>query len=498
MPRTRSRTGRAGAAVTAAVAALAGTLTAAPAAAAAAGPGWAPERRVDGPSPFADCTADTVPGDTFTLHAESESHIAVDPRRPWRRAVAYRQDLWASGSSRGIVIARTGDGGRTWHRTVLPGVGACADGANGRATNPWVTFGPTGVLYATVSATGQDATGVVVSRSWNGGRTWSDPVTLTNDARPRYFNDKSTVTVDPRDPRRVYVVWNRRDVEAGTHDMLLAVSTDGGRTFAEPRSIHRPETPGAGTFGGQAVVLPDGRLVAVFLENEHPVGGGPHPGDLPERVRVVRSADRGATWTGPVTVADVEMNTPILPDHPPYVPMMAPGSVPDIAVDDRSGRVYVVWGEAGLSQSLSAVGLSASEDGGATWTPRRKANLTPDSTEYGSGQAFLPQVDVASDGTVGVGYYDFRGNTPDPGTPAGVWLATCRSGACATTAEWTERRLAGATDLSRAPYWFGGPYIGTYTGLAHTGRGFVAALVTGGDGPEDPTRVVVAEPHRAR
>ncbi|WP_026401562.1 sialidase family protein [Actinomadura rifamycini] len=495
MSRTRSRTGRAGAAATVA-AALAGALVAAPPAA-AAGPGGSPERRLDGPSPFADCTADASPGDTFTLHAESESHLAVDPRRPWRRAVAYRQDLWASGSSRGIVVASTADGGRTWRRTVLPGVGACAGGANGRATNPWVAFGPSGVLYATVSATGQDATGVVVSRSWNGGRTWSDPVTLTNDPRPRYFNDKSTVTVDPRDPRRVYAVWNRRDVDGGTHDLLLAVSDDGGRTFAEPRSIHRPQTPGAGTFGGQVVVLPDGRLVTVFLENEHPVGGGPHPGDLPERVRVLRSADRGATWSAPVTVADVEMNTPILPDHPPYVPMMAPGSVPDIAVDGRTGKVYVVWGEAGLSRSLSAVGLSASEDGGATWTPRRKANLTPDSDEYGSGQAFLPQVDVAADGTVGVSYYDFRGNTPEAGAPAAVWLATCRAGDCAAAGKWTERRLAAPADLAAAPYWFGGPYIGTYTGLAHAGRGFVAALVTGG-APGDPTRVVVTRPHRAR
>src|SRR5688500_8763807 len=60
--------------------------------------------QVSGPSPFASCTADGTPGDGFTPNSESEAQVAVDPGRPGRIAVAYRQDLWASGSSRGIVI----------------------------------------------------------------------------------------------------------------------------------------------------------------------------------------------------------------------------------------------------------------------------------------------------------------------------------------------------------------------------------------------------------
>lgn len=443
---------------------------------------------LSGPSPFATCTADDAPGESYTLNAESETTIAVHPLIPTFMAIAWRQDHWATGSSRGIVVASTRNGGVTWHKTVLPGVSACS-GGEGRATNPWLHYSADGTLYASVTGFAADRSTIMVSRSADGGRTWSAPAVLTSDEMPRFWNDKQALVTDPRDPRRVYVVWNRRDRDQDVHDVMLARSEDGGRTWRPAESIHRPSTPGAGTIGNQIAVLPNGHLVNVFVENEHPIGGEPWPPNLPERIRVMRSEDRGKTWSEPITVADAVINQPLLPDTP-WIPVMAPGNVPDIAVDRRTGVLYVVWGDMTLSGSLSAIALSTSSDGGRTWSAPRKINLTPDSPAFGNGQAFLPQVEVTATGAVGVSYYDFRNNTPEAGTTTDVWLATCDRQCSTPQAKWKERHIAGPFDFEKAPMWFGGPYVGSFAGLAHALNSFIVAPVVTTSEPGNPTDVV--------
>lgn len=431
--------------------------------------------RLSGTNPFAGCTADDSPGETYTPGSESEPALAVHPYNPLVMAVAWRQDLWDTGSSRGIVVASTKNGGATWSNTVLPGVSTCS-GGEGRATNPWIHFTADGILHATVTIFGGSRSVIAASRSADGGLTWSAPAELAGDPMPRFFSDKQMITSDPRSPHKLFAVWNRRDREQDVHDLMLAQSDDGGRTWSQARPIYRPATQGAGTIGSQLAVLPGGDLAVVFVENDHPIGGGPWPPDIPEQVRAIRSTDRGATWSEPVTVAGYTAAQPLLPGTP-WVPVIAPGTVADIGVDRRSGEIYAVWADATLSTSLSAIALSSSADGGRTWSAPRKINLTPDSPAFGVGQAFLPQVEVAGNGTVGISYHDFRRNTTGPGA-TDVWLATCKTKRCsAPGAAWSERHLAGPFDLDRAPHWFGGPYIGSYIPLAHTRTDFALAPV---------------------
>ncbi|MDH2427223.1 sialidase family protein [Sphaerisporangium sp. TRM90804] len=452
---------------------------------------WDQPVRLSDASPFASCTADTVPGDSYTLNTESESTVAVHPWNPLVTAVAWRQDLWATGSSRGIVVASTKNGGITWKKTVLPGVSECS-GGQGRVTNPWLQFGADGTLHATVTIFGGDRSIVAALRSTDAGSTWSAPAALSSDVMPRFWSDKQTVTTDPRDPRRVYVVWNRRDRELDFHEVLFARSDDAGRTWRPTRSIYRPQTPGAGTVGNQIAVLPNGDLVNVFVENEHAIGGAPYPAPVQERVAVMRSSDRGATWTEPVSVPGTFIvGQPLLPDTP-WVPVMAPGIVPDIAADRLTGTLYLVWGDATMSGSYSGVALSTSSDGGRTWSTPRKINQTPESPPFGSGQAFLTQVETTITGAVGISYYDFRNNTADPGATTDVWLSTCRARCSAADARWQEEHLAGPFDLGQAPMWFGGPYVGSFVGLSHTLTGFVHAPITTTGDPANPTDVSLA------
>ena len=200
----------------------------------------------------------------------------------------------------------------------------------------------------------------------------------------------------------------------------------------------------------------------------------------------IRSTDRGATWSAPVTVADIELGLQSFPDT--GAPLMAPGLVPDVAVDPITGTVSAVWAEAGLSTSRSAVGLAASYDGGRTWTGKRKVNRTPDSPAGGNGQAFLPQVEVNRSGTVAVTYYDFRNNTPEAGTPLDLWIMTCRGLLCALTdRRWQESHLAGPySGLEGVSRSFGAAFIGTYVSLAGQAGRFVSAYVAPTGDPANP------------
>ncbi len=433
---------------------------------------------ISGTSPFTACTADHG-FDEIDLSTEVEPWLAVNPRNPRHLVTIWQQDRRSYGNARGIIAGVSRDGGRTWRQVTLPGFTQCSGGTHNRSGGPWVSFAPNGDLYAVASSfswPGESA--VLVAKSADGGDTWSEPAKVIGDDIAHAWNDKPSITAHPRDPRQVFAVWNRRVIPTDEHDTMLARSRDGGRTWEEPVSIHRSERGHQATIGNQIVVLPDGSLVNVFVENEFPIGGPPlPPADLPERVRVVRSSDGGRTWSPAVTISEHELNAPKLPDNGTS-PVPQPGIIPDIAVNERTGDLHVVWAEDGLSRSRSAIGYAASRDGGRTWTRPRKINQTPDSEPGGNGQAFLPQVDVAGNGTVAVTYYDFRRNTDAAGTPTDLWMVTCNAGtAClAGKRPWRERHLAGSFNMERATNW-DGPYLGGYYALTHSPGWFLSAYV---------------------
>ncbi|WP_433336437.1 sialidase family protein [Spirillospora sp. CA-294931] len=434
---------------------------------------------ITGPTPFTSCTADHG-DDQIDPNTEVEPWLVANPRDPRHLVSIWQQDRRSYGNARGIIAGVSRDGGQTWKRAILPGFTLCTDGPYNRSGGPWVTFAPNGDLYATASSfswPGNSA--VLVSKSTDGGATWGAPVQAIIDEGSKAWNDKPTITAHPRDPRQVFAVWNRREIATDRHDAMMARSRDGGRTWDKPISIHHPERAHQATLGNQIVVLPNGTLVNVFVENEFPIGGPPMPPeDLAERVRVVRSTDGGATWSKAVTIREHKLNAPSLPDDATK-PVPQPGIIPDIAVDARTGAVHVVWAENGLSRSKSAVGHSTSVDGGRTWTRPVKINKTPDSAPGGNGQAFLPAVDVAGNGTVAITYYDFRRNTPAAGTPTDLWMITSRNGRF-----WRERHLAGSFDMERATQW-GGPYLGGYYALTHVPGAFLSAYPATNSDPDN-------------
>jgi hypothetical protein len=183
------------------------------------------------------------------------------------------------------------------------------------------------------------------------------------------------------------------------------------------------------------------------------------------------------TWSAPIEVAPERAVRVFDPDTGQSV--RAGGGLPDIAVDlNRAspgyGNVYAVWGDSfgsgeKSSKPHSTVVFTKSTDGGLTWSPLSRIDQSPDDV-----QAFTPSVQVASDGTVGVTYYDFRSNTADPGLPTDQWFIHCHPGSnCTDPVNWAENHVDGPFNIENAAT-AGGFFLGDYEGLSSIGTNFVS------------------------
>ena len=465
-----------------------------------------------GLSPFADCTADDVAGqeellgDRNFLNSEVEPWIDVNPTDHLNFVGGYQQDRWEGGGSRGDVASVTKDGGATWTQVVIPGVTICEGGPFHRATDPWLSFGPTGDLWFVSQAFDLVETGMLVSKSTDGGLTWADPVDVSPNLQvpPRFpFDDKVSITADPGDPNFVYVVWDRGliplswTLEHNDHfkfwgskqPTLLSRTTDGGQTWEVPTKVY---DPGANNFTifSQIVVLPDGTLVDMFLEFLGRKGNG-HAGQFTAYASVVRSTDKGAHWSRPIRIA---------PQVPAFLldtqlPQRVGGQA--IAVDRNPaspgyGNLYAVWLDGRFSDSeFGDIAFSMSSDGGLTWSDPSRANLTPRGHS-----AFTPAVAVAADGTVGVSYYDERDYGGDAGggpLTTDVWLSHCHADAdCTDTSNWSETHVAGPFDQKQAAE-AGGLFLGDYAGLVAADADFYPYYALAIDRATNPSDIYFAK-----
>jgi hypothetical protein len=450
-----------------------------------------PSPPANGNSPFASCDISgfLFPGEINYVNTELEPWVAVNPTDSSNIIGVYQQDRYTFGGARGLAAAVSHDGGATWSST-YPHFSLCAGGtaANGgdyqRASDPWVTFAPNGDAYfislslSFLGDTSSTATAVLVSKSTDGGDTWSNPVTLVRnlpDVAPFYFNDKESITADPFDSNYVYAVWDRlrKPGEAESvnaehsfafrGDTLFSRTTDGGQTWEAPSTIYT-RTSLTGTIGNQIAVLANGTLLDIF---DFAQGSGKNAPGFD--IQVQHSTDHGLTWSQPIEVAPERAVRVFDPDTGQSV--RAGGGLPDIAVDLNPasvgyGNVYAVWGDSFGSGEKSAkphstIVFTESTDGGLTWSPLSRIDQSPDDV-----QAFTPAVHVASDGTVGVTYYDFRNNTADPGLPTDQWFIHCHpTSDCTDPANWGENHVDGSFDIENAAT-AGGYFLGDYVGLS--------------------------------
>jgi len=458
-------------------------------------------------SPFAaGCSGHTEPG-TNAINTEVEPWISSSPADPSHLVAAWQQDRWDNGGSHGLVNGVSTDGGATWQRSFAL-FSRCALAATGqnpnapgepgalwdRATDPWVSFGPNGVLHQvsdSFNVTGAgfgDGSAILYARSTDGGLSWATPVVLRQDLNNTVLNDKESVTADPGDANLVYAVWDRLESPpSGGHANPIAAeeaigyrgptwftrSTDGGTTWEPARIILDPGTVNQ-TIGNQIVVAPDGTLVNAFdliynFDNAHNIRG--------YNIAIQTSTDHGATWSGATVAAKqqrVDVTTP-----GDGLDVRTGDIIPDVAVDrsggPRNGSLYLVWQDAGFPDHAgsAAIAFSRSTNGGKTWSTPIRVD------DAGSAQAFNASVDVDASGRLAVSWTDFRNDTAATTSAlADNWVRVSTDGG--TTWASSQRVTPKSYDIKKAPQ-AGGYFLGDYAGLDHAASTFrLDAAVTNG------------------
>jgi hypothetical protein len=342
---------------------------------------------------------------------QSDASFAIDPSKP-------RILFGASNDSSGdrVLVYDSADGGATWRRSEGPPApgGSCALGeprvAIGRDGRQYLAFlagafcgdvitpslvfasragaharwGPvvridpkawrygfddapdmalderTGRLYLawTRSLSVNDAT-VVVSRSSDGGRTWSAPLAI---AAAKDHPRLASIAVAPGGD--VYVAGI--DVPRG---IWIARSADGGRTFGAPRSVARLLVDPAGECS-LAALSP--------LPKEEQSCAGPNPTVVTRGGRVfVFYDDVGANQTQDVFVTELDsglhrlFRTRVNPPDRGSAQQFFPAA----AVDTTTGALWACWYDTTFDPNAHRVWFtcSASHDGRAWTAPERAA-----------------------------------------------------------------------------------------------------------------------------
>jgi hypothetical protein len=494
-----------------------GVLACLPASAAVAGPltVTAPID-VSIPTPFPPgCggpTEGAIAGVNFNFpNSEVEPWLAVSPTNPNDVAGFWQQDRWSDGGAHGLVAAVSHNGGASWayswpHYSICAGGNASNGGDFGRSSDPWVSWAPNGDLWSISLSVDRTTTrnAVLVSRMRHGESTWSEPTTVRFDSSEKTgiplgnnFNDKESLTADPGNPDLVYAVWDRivspnehapasafLNAHAYTGKTWFARTTNGASnnpTWEPARPIHNPGTQDQ-TISNQIVVLPDGTLVDGYLHIATHVSHGGTRVRQAADMEVIRSTDKGVTWSKrAIVVSPIQaigetdpepINCrPYINGNPPCTIVRSDGVINDLAVDNSAGphhgRIYMVWQDhADNPHGDDLILLSHSDDGGLSWTDPDKVNQTPSGTF--TDQAFEPAVHVNSAGVVAVSYYDFRNDVSgDRRLTTDHWIVHSHDGG----GTWSEDHLGGPFDLHQAPY-ARGYFVGDYQGLDSQGTAF--------------------------
>jgi hypothetical protein len=388
--------------------------------------------RITGDSPFPRCSARDRGAQ---LGAETEPHLAVAP--DGTLLAAWHQDRRTTGGSMALGVARSTDGGRRWQRVRVPGVTVCPVQGGEATSDPWLSVGGDGTAYLASlpgRRRGRLETSVVVNRSTDGGRTWSEPVTVSADRRG---NDKETLTAHPRRAGVAYVVWTR-DVTGA----MFSRTTDGGATWSPQRAVPDGDT----LIDVRLTVLRDDTLVLTAISET-----------FRRDVVALRSRDDGATWSAPVRVARTDRREPDDADNPRRLLRTSLLHSPALAAN---GRLHVAF-PVGVG-SRGGVYLSSSADGSAWSAARRVVRRA----------AVIPVLAAHPDGRLAMSWYDVsRNRRRARGLPARFATAVSANGG----RRWRSRRRRYAFDFLRAPVADRAAFLGDYTGLVARGRGFVAA-----------------------
>jgi hypothetical protein len=450
-------------------------------------------------SPLAACAAQDPPqiaaqGGRNFLNAEVEPTVGV---RGNNVVGMWHEDRWSNGGAHGIGVGVSTDGGATFTNSAMRW-SACVPGTPPdlaiylRNSDPWVSFGPDGIAYASGLAFNLGypnwANAVAAARSTDGGVTWNHEQAIPGSAFTQFAQstDKNSTTADPTRPHTAYTVWDtlieptdnpddNPHTAAYTGPAYFSKTTDGGVTWSQAKIIIDTKNRQQ-TIGNIIVVDPRNGTLYDFANMLLPPNTPFNGTNSNQVLAVVKSTDGGDTWTQPQLI--VPFNSLGVIDPNTGEPLRVGDGLEEVAIDPSSGKLYVVY-ESSSNYNKNAkksstrwddeILLVTSSDGGATWNGPSVVH------KLASGlPTFIPMVAV-NGGTVAVTYYDTRfltaGQTAN--LPTDYWVKYSTDGG----ATWgNEQRITQTSFDARTAPVARGFFLGDYEGLVPVGSGSFGAM----------------------
>jgi PKD repeat protein len=277
----------------------------------------------------------------------------------------------------GQSVAYSINGGVTWSVVV------CGTVANPGSqlldkNHLWVDISPSssylGYVYNAWSAfLSSSAPQIRITRSTNGGSTWSTPVNVSSGVSAGSLNHGVNLHTGPNG--ELYVVWAIYDTWPSDETALgFTKSTDGGASYATASRIisNIRGIRNSGTSKNQRVNS--------FPSMTVDISGGPYNGTIyvvwtnigvpgtntgtDRNIYMIKSTNQGSNWSAPVKVNQ----DPIGQGKQHYFPW--------ITCDPVKGDLSVIfYDDRNVSSSQCETWVANSTDGGATWTDFRVSDV---------------------------------------------------------------------------------------------------------------------------
>jgi hypothetical protein len=348
---------------------------------------------------------------------QSETFMAINPSQP---------KTLAGGSNEIFRLQMRGyfstDAGSTWGGVDLPLPSAKGNGTV-FGSDPSLAFDTSGdVFYSYINVyfghsigTGVNATSLGVSRSTDGGRTYTQFTEFSVSGGSDHFNDKPMIAVDTNltSPFRdsVYVAWDAATGGSSGGGIRFARSTDHGVTFTVTR-VDNPSGPGR-AVAAQPFVGPNGEVYVAW--NDYAAN----------TIAFNRSLDGGVTWAQPVVIASKIIPFDIaIPAESFRGALVYPSCGADRSSGVHRGRLYCSWMDLNPARNTD-IKMSFSDDDGSTWSP----TVAP--TDPLSGVDRFNHwlaVDPVT-GDVNVSFYDTRNDTTGSRFMTDIYFSQSRTGA---------------------------------------------------------------------
>jgi hypothetical protein len=267
-------------------------------------------------------------------------------------------------------------------------------------------------IFDYTDSSGNPWAAISISTSTDGGQTWGDPVAAISKSGFYHLLDKPWSTIDPSNPKRIFVSYTEFDFSPtnvcgtnfpGRTAIEFVESDDGGVTWSTAPKVAINACGAAGVQGSQMAVSSKGVLHIswVNLGSNFPLGP--------------RSIQISSYQNGHLSPA-VTVNGSVQPGGDSYYLQG------DHSGTSTDGAIYITWADGRdkeVSDPLAIQGfyafddvlLSASFNGGSSWTSPIKVNSDIQSRLGNGHDHYQSGVAVDNRGYVGVCWYDRRADS---------------------------------------------------------------------------------------